>query len=960
MPGALVRLPGDEIYNRPRPASEGPEPGFFEGVAASFRIAEDRQDLFEQAPRNADAYRAALDSLRELGVDTSEDGPLYDTADSGTIRKIRVFNRDRVFAEMQRQRARNPQYFRDIPATREDWDRQIATRFGARERDKRVAERAGMASEFAGSIGSTLTDPVQIATLPLGSGANSLGRFVLEEALVGALGSAAMLPDAKAAMDRMGERFTGTDMALEVGSGAAGNVAFGLGGRYVLAPAAKAAGQSRAGQAVGRAVTGAARVAGDAAASAREAALARIIPHLPEALRPGISGLADIPDAAFADAFEAAVGPDNMTPDLTAALHVVRAEAQDAAANPYVGDFAGLKAHRDAMDAGMAWIMGQRPSAPVRAVAGQGSALGSGTVPAPAQAAGSGYDAAAIKARIRGPESGGNDAATNRMGSSASGRYQFVEGTFKGLWRQVYGGDADAAWKSRRFEPAVQEALMDRLLANNAAALRGQGLTVDNGNLYVMHVLGSGDGPKLLRATPDTPVAELLSAAIVRQNPSYFGGGRSVAEALDTIRAKVGDGPAARGGGLADDGSGALARAQQAMGDAEAALARSGEGQGLDADLAALGRPMSPLEPQDVPVLKPELQGAMPGEVTLAGQLRELVADRATQLNDLDGLARTLGASPDEVRTAMLELVQAKGGGVRIRKSDGAFVRRPQQLGPRGGSGPVDSIGEALHEAGYLTGADGGRPSEREVLDFIEARIQDGKPRYTLEDQARQAGEDAGAAPARDEAVPVYAEWIRETAVRDFGLDADDLTDDFLTYAAGLKYDSVEGLTEAEAFMRAVNDYGHATKIDALDESGDLRYEDIDYDWPFDNPPYRSEDIADEGDFAGFAPVGSDPAAGRFYGEDDGGYRAEPPGPIEGPAQAQLARFSDPDTSDAATWQADSLHHDLEALAAQSPDTMVTLDAEAGPVRLADAIEGIDDELKGLDAIDACLRPGGV
>lgn len=181
---------------------------------------------------------------------------------------------------------------------------------------------------------------------------------------------------------------------------------------------------------------------------------------------------------------------------------------------------------RRAADMGLAEIIGSLPGGAV--VEGD---LGAG-----------GYDRASIKALIRGPESGGNDRAVNGMGSSASGRYQFVRGTFTDLYSKVYGVDAAAAkqaWDRNRFDPVVQERLMDRLLQDNEKALRSAGLPISNGNMYVMHVLGSGDGLKMLRAGANEPVSKYLSSEIIRQNPTYFGGKKTVGQALAVVRGKV-------------------------------------------------------------------------------------------------------------------------------------------------------------------------------------------------------------------------------------------------------------------------------------------------------------------------------------------------------------------------------------------------------------------------------------
>lgn len=161
----------------------------------------------------------------------------------------------------------------------------------------------------------------------------------------------------------------------------------------------------------------------------------------------------------------------------------------------------------------------------------------------PAAPAAPAYSRTALKGKIAAPESAGNDNAVNGMGSSASGRYQFVEGTFKQLYKRVYGASSSQArdaWANKRFDVGIQEKLMDALIADNEAILTGARIPITDANMYVMHVLGSGDGPKFLKASPNTPVADILSATIVRQNPTYFGGGKTVGQAHARMASVVG------------------------------------------------------------------------------------------------------------------------------------------------------------------------------------------------------------------------------------------------------------------------------------------------------------------------------------------------------------------------------------------------------------------------------------
>lgn len=96
--------------------------------------------------------------------------------------------------------------------------------------------------------------------------------------------------------------------------------------------------------------------------------------------------------------------------------------------------------------------------------------------------------------------------------------------------KRVYGASSSAArdaWQTKRFDVAVQEKLMDALVADNEATLTAARIPINDANMYIMHVLGSGNGPKFLKASPGAPVSDILSVEIVKQNPTYFGGGNA-------------------------------------------------------------------------------------------------------------------------------------------------------------------------------------------------------------------------------------------------------------------------------------------------------------------------------------------------------------------------------------------------------------------------------------------------
>lgn len=122
-------------------------------------------------------------------------------------------------------------------------------------------------------------------------------------------------------------------------------------------------------------------------------------------------------------------------------------------------------------------------------------------------------------ASIRSAESGGNDGAVNRM-SGATGRYQFMPKTWAGMMRRypTLGLSVNG-----RTDPDQQERAIKAFTRDNAKSLERQGVGVTKGTLYAAHFLGSGDAPKVLKASDDTLVSDLVAPVVITQNPHLRG-----------------------------------------------------------------------------------------------------------------------------------------------------------------------------------------------------------------------------------------------------------------------------------------------------------------------------------------------------------------------------------------------------------------------------------------------------
>lgn len=139
-------------------------------------------------------------------------------------------------------------------------------------------------------------------------------------------------------------------------------------------------------------------------------------------------------------------------------------------------------------------------------------------------------------ANARKAESGGNDAAKN-PNSSALGRYQFLDSTWRGLMEQYpeLGLTADG-----RTDPAQQERAMARFTQDNARTLASAGLPVNPGTLYAAHFLGAGGASNVLGQDPSSLLSAYVPADVIAANPHL--NGMTVADFTEWANSKGGGG----------------------------------------------------------------------------------------------------------------------------------------------------------------------------------------------------------------------------------------------------------------------------------------------------------------------------------------------------------------------------------------------------------------------------------
>lgn len=157
----------------------------------------------------------------------------------------------------------------------------------------------------------------------------------------------------------------------------------------------------------------------------------------------------------------------------------------------------------------------------------------------------------AVLDRIGGIENATGNPAAKNPNSTATGDFQFIEGTWldtlKSHRPDLAKGHSDAELLALRSDSKLSREMAGYLADDNSSALRDQGITPSPSSLYLAHFLGAGTAAKVLKAPAGTPVADIVSADAIAANRSVLSG-KTTDSVIAWSDQKMGGSPRGKGG----------------------------------------------------------------------------------------------------------------------------------------------------------------------------------------------------------------------------------------------------------------------------------------------------------------------------------------------------------------------------------------------------------------------------
>jgi hypothetical protein len=128
--------------------------------------------------------------------------------------------------------------------------------------------------------------------------------------------------------------------------------------------------------------------------------------------------------------------------------------------------------------------------------------------------------------RLMMAESGGRDTAANPR-STAIGPFQFIKATFIDVARRNFPRAvaelSDEQLLELRTSRSFARAAAAAYTGENAALLKAQGLTASLPNLRLAFLLGATGAVRVLQASPQQRLSDVLGASVLRANPFMVG-----------------------------------------------------------------------------------------------------------------------------------------------------------------------------------------------------------------------------------------------------------------------------------------------------------------------------------------------------------------------------------------------------------------------------------------------------